>query len=99
MFFVSLQPSTRPDKKFMITFDQPKKTVHFGSRNSKTYLDHKDKKKRLNYLRRHCVNEDWTNPLSPGCLSAYILWGSSTDLSTNLEIYFKHFKISMLPLD
>ena len=45
MFFVSLKPSTRPDKKFMITFDQPKKTVHFGSRNSKTYLDTKTKRR------------------------------------------------------
>jgi len=99
MFFVSLKPSTRPNKKFMITFDQPKKTIHFGSKNSETYLNHRDKKKRLNYLRRHYVNENWDDPLSPGCLSAFILWGLSTDLSTNLEFYLKHFKISTLPLD
>ena len=53
MRFVSLEPSTRPDKKYMIKFDEPKKVIHFGSKNSRTYLDHKDKKKRFNCLQRH----------------------------------------------
>lgn len=94
MRFVSLEPSTRSDKKYMIEFDEPKKTIHFGSRNSKTYLDHKDKTKRYNYLRRHFVREDWSNPLTPGALSAFLLWGFSTDLTTNLKTFLKRFNIS-----
>ena len=45
MRFESLVKSTRPDKKYMITFSEPNKTIHFGSKNSKTFLDHKDEKK------------------------------------------------------
>ena len=93
MRFVSLEPSTRPDKKYMIKFDEPKKVIHFGSKNSRTYLDHKDKKKRLNYLRRHSVNENWDNPLTAGALSAYLLWGFSTYLHKNLEYFLRYFNI------
>lgn len=91
MKFETIKHSTRKDKKFMITFSNPKKTIHFGSKNSKTYLDHKDNKKRENYILRHQVNENWNDPLTAGALSYYILWGPSTDLYTNLKTYLKHF--------
>jgi len=93
MKFISLKPSTKPDKKFMITFLEPDKTIHFGYKNSSTYLDHHDKTKRLNYLKRHFQNEDWNNPLTAGSLSAYLLWGHSTNLNTNLNYFLRHFKI------
>ena len=93
MIFISLEPSTRPNKKYMIMFNDPKKTIHFGSKNSKTYLDHKDKKKRFNYLQRHYPNENWDNPLSAGALSAFLLWGPSTDLKTNLKEFLRRFNI------
>ena len=53
MIFISLEPSTNPNKKYLIMLNDPKKTIHFGSKNSKKNLDHKDKKKRYNYLQRH----------------------------------------------
>ena len=28
MIFISLEPSTRPNKKYMIMFNDPKKTIH-----------------------------------------------------------------------
>jgi hypothetical protein len=31
MRFVSLEPSRRPTKKYVIQFEEPKKTIHFGS--------------------------------------------------------------------
>lgn len=92
MRFVSLEPSSRPTKKYVITFDSPKKTIHFGSKNSSTYLDHQDKQKRHNYLMRHMINEDWDS-VNAGSLSAYLLWGRSTDLDKNLKTYLNKFNI------
>ena len=48
--------------------------------------------KRENYLARHRVNEDWTK-VNAGSLSAFLLWGKSTDLETNLRAYLRRFKI------
>ena len=90
-----MAPSNRRGKKYEIVFmrDSGKTlTIHFGSKNSKTYLDHKDKTKRANYIARHAPNERW-DEVNAGSLSRYILWGDSTDLETNLNAYFKRFNI------
>lgn len=92
MKFISLDPSTRKDKKYKIVFSEPNKTIHFGSKNSSTYIDNKNKTTRKNYLARHKVNEDWNN-INAGSLSALILWGNSTDITTNLKSFLNKFKI------
>ena len=46
MKFVSLKPSSRPNKRYEIIFSEPKKTIHFGAKNGSTYIDHKDKIKK-----------------------------------------------------
>lgn len=93
MKLIQFQPSTRPTKRFMIEFDEPKRTIHFGAKNGSTYIDHKDKIKRKNYLLRHIVNEDWTQ-INPGSLSSIILWGRTTNLKENLKDYLDYFNIS-----
>ena len=93
MKFISLEKSNKPNKKLVIKFSDPNLTIHFGSKYSSTYLDHHDKVKRSNYLKRHKVNEDW-NQVNAGSLSAYILWGPSTDLYENLFNYLNKFNIS-----
>ncbi len=93
MRFISLEKSNKPNKKLVIKFSEPTLTIHFGSKNSSTFLDHQDKVKRSNYLKRHIVNEDW-GQVNAGSLSAYILWGSTTDLETNLFNYLDLFSIS-----
>ena len=93
MKFISLKPSTRPNKRFMITFSEPKQTIHFGAKDGSTYLDHKDKTKRKNYLARHKVREDWTK-VNAGSLSALLLWGDSSNISSNLDAYLRKFDIS-----
>jgi hypothetical protein len=93
--FIRLDVSDRPSKKYVFIFrDENKiKKIHFGSRSSKTYLDHHDKLKRSNYLKRHsALGEDW-NAINAGSLSAFILWGETTDLKTNLNNYLNHFSI------
>ena len=93
MRFISLEKSNKPNKKLVIKFSDPNLTIHFGSKYSSTYLDHHDKVKRSNYLKRHKVNENW-NQVNAGSLSAYILWGPSTDLYENLFYHLDKFNIS-----
>jgi hypothetical protein len=92
MIFVSLKKSTRADKKYVIVFSNPDKTIHFGSKNSKTFLDHGDETIRNNYIKRHKVNEVW-DKINAGSASRYILWGDSTSLDKNLSDYLKRFNI------
>ncbi len=94
MRFISLDKSNKPNKKLVITFSEPNLTIHFGSKNSSTFLDHYDKTKRSNNLKRHRVNENW-DKVNAGSLSAYILWGSSTDMYTNLLNYLDKFNIDI----
>ncbi len=94
MRFISLDKSNKPNKKLVIIFSEPNLTIHFGSKNSSTFLDHYDKTKRSNYLKRHKVNENW-DKVNAGSLSAYILWGSSTDMYTNLLNYLDKFNIDI----
>jgi hypothetical protein len=95
MKFISLEKSNKPNKKLVIKFSEPNLTIHFGSKHSLTYLDHHDKHKRSNYLKRHIVNEDWENPISRGALSMWLLWGPTTDLKTNLMTYLDKFNINI----
>ena len=92
MIFISLEKSNKPDKKLVIKFSDPNLTIHFGSKHSSTYLDHHDKVKRSNYLKRHKVNENW-DQVNAGSLSRYLLWGSSTDINENLINYLTKFNI------
>ena len=93
MKFISLKPSPKKDKKYVIKFSNPDKTIHFGSKNSQTYLDHNDADIRQNYINRHRVNENW-NDVNPGSLSLYLLWGPTNDLETNLNFFLDVFDIS-----
>jgi len=92
MRFVKLVNSARKGKRFVATFEDPKRTIHFGSEKGSTYIDHHDKIKRENYLKRHEVNENW-NKVNAGSLSAFLLWGKSTNLESNLIRYVKQFDL------
>jgi hypothetical protein len=90
---ISISNSEKPDKKLKAIFlmnNGNNKTVHFGSKNSKTYLDHKSDEIKSNYEKRHRVREDWNNPVTPGSLSKYILWNKKT-LTESINDYKKKF--------
>ena len=64
--------------------------IDFGSRNSQTYLDHHDDKKRHNYRVRHLLNDREHYLIknvipSPALLSFYLLWNTG-----NLEHNIKY---------
>ena len=88
---MNLIKSTRKGKRFTAVFED--KRVHFGSKNGNTYIDHRDKTKRLNYIKRHQVNENFDDPYSAGSLSRWLLWGDSTDLYKNLKDFRKKFSL------
>ena len=83
-------PSNRKDKRFMVIINNKK--YHFGLKNGSTYIDHKDKIKRENYIKRHQVRENW-NHINTGSLSRYILWGNHTSLEKNIKDYIKRFNL------
>lgn len=82
--------SNRIGKRFVAIFSNGEKT-HFGSSVGSTYIDNHDKTKRINYLKRHQVNEDWNDPYKPGTLSAFILWGKNTNILDNIKDFNKMF--------
>lgn len=98
-----IKKSDRKDKKYKAKFcmcekfDECKgkhtKEVHFGQKGGETYIDHTDKEKRENYLKRHRKNEDWNDPDTPGALSRWILWGDSTSLARNISAFRKKFNL------
>ena len=88
---MKIEPSTRKDKRFMAIFKNGQ-IVHFGSKHGSTYIDHHDKIKRDNYIKRHSKNENWNDPYSAGALSRWILWGDYTTLNENHQAFMKRFK-------
>ena len=95
---IGIYPSISKHKKYVALFDLGNnkiKQVNFGSKNSKTYLDHNDPIKRENYIKRHTAlgTEDYNDPLTPASLSIFLLWGKHTDLQMNIKDYKNRFKI------
>ena len=102
MKLLSIKPSERATKKYVATFclcdgetkccDKERKRVHFGQKESSTYIDHKDDKKKDAYIARHKVNENFNNPLSSGSLARFILWNKTT-LSASISDFKKRFNL------
>lgn len=89
---IYLNKSPKKDKKYVAVFRNPTKTIHFGSANHQDYTIHKNYNRKMNYIARHKVNEDWSNPLTAGSLSRYVLW-NKTDLTKSIDDYIKRFNI------
>lgn len=102
MKLLSVKPSDRANKKYTATFcmcqgptaccDKERKKVHFGQKESSTYIDHRDEKKKDAYIARHKVNENFNNPTTPGSLSRFILWNKTT-LSASIADFKKRFNL------
>ena len=91
----SIKPSTNPKKKLMAVFLQGngrKKTIHFGATGYDDYTLTGDKEQRDRYRARH-DKEDWTDPMTPGALSRFVLWGDSTSITTNISSFKKRFNL------
>jgi len=72
---ITLYPSTRKDKKYMIKKPDGK-WVHFGQMGAEDYTYHLDKFRRQNYINRASnIRGNWRDdPYSPNNLSIHLLW-------------------------
>jgi len=95
MKLIAISDSPKADKKLMAVFDNDgrKKTVHFGAKNMLDYTLSKSKEQRERYLARHAKRENWNDPITPGALSRWILWGNSTSRAKNISDYKKKFNL------
>ena len=93
---VIIKKSTNSKKKYMaIFYDKNKKkvkTTHFGSYGMSDYTKHKDKKRKTRYLTRHRKRENWSNYMSAGALSRYLLWGE-TSFRESIKKYKNKFNL------
>ena len=95
---VVISDSSRESKRCMAEFIDGT-TTHFGEPKKgpgRTYIDHHDKDRRTNYIRRHKSRENWDKPYSAGALARHILWGDSTDIKANIAQYKKKFMPTLL---
>lgn len=92
MKLIKFSRSNRKGKKYMLILENPRKTIHFGSDISQTYISDASDEKKKNYIARHKVRENW-NEINPGSASRYILWGNSRNIKSNLRDYLTRFKI------
>ena len=62
--------------------------------NSKFYLPKKEERQmvKARYIERHGKRENWTDPLTAGALSRYILW-QNKNIKIAIKDYKKRFKI------
>ena len=87
--------SANPEKKMMAVFDVDgrERTTHFGQAGAKDYTIHdkmtREARKKA-YDSRHRTTEDWSDPLSAGALSKYVLW-SKPSLSAGIAEYKRRF--------
>ena len=90
---VIIKKSTNPKKKYMALFyenDKCIKTTHFGCAGMSDYTKHKDKARKQRYMNRHKSRENWSDPMSAGSLSRYILWNKPT-LRASINDFKKRF--------
>ena len=75
---VVISPSKNKNKKYKAEVNG--KTVHFGDNRYQDYTQHKDSKRKENYISRHAKNEDWSksNIASAGFMSRHVLWEKDT---------------------
>ncbi len=64
-------------KKYDAIFSNGKK-ISFGAKGYSDFTIHKDEQRRINYIKRHEVNENWNDLLKAGTWSRYILWNKPT---------------------
>jgi len=96
MKLLDIAPSTKPDKKYMATFQSDsgrKKVTHFGQKNADDYTLTHDTAQRERYRTRHAKDLKTHDPSKAGFLSYYILWGDSTSMAANISAFRRKFSL------
>jgi hypothetical protein len=93
---IEIVKSEKPEKRWKAIFileDGSIKNVHFGSPLYENYTMHHDKKRRSAYLKRHVKDLETNDPMTAGYLSYFILWGPTTSMKTNTDLYKEMFDL------
>lgn len=81
MKLIDIKPAKDGVHKFVAHFilDTGRdKFVKFGAKGYTDYTLSKDPERKSLYLKRHKSRENWSNPLTPGSLSRWVLWEELT---------------------
>jgi|TARA_B110000902_G_scaffold204619_1_gene232813 hypothetical protein len=93
---VIIKKSTNTKKKYMAVFtDENKKkikTTHFGAAGMSDYTKHKDEKRKKRYMNRHRTRENWSQYMTAGSLSRWILWNKPS-FRASVSDYKRRFKL------
>lgn len=92
---IEIKKSDHSEKKYMAIFtmeDGHTKTIHFGAKGYEDYTMHKDDKRKKLYINRHQEHEDWSNPMTAGALSRFILW-NKTSLQASISDFKSKFHL------
>ena len=71
----------------------PTRTVRFGTSSDYVSNPRKTARDRAAYIARHRVNENHGDPLTPGALSRWLLWGESRSLARNTAAFRRRFRL------
>ena len=91
--YMKIIPSKAKNKKYTALFSKDVdgkrrviKMTSFGQKGADDYTITKDKAQRKRYIDRHRKNENWSDYMSAGSLSRYLLWGTYTDIDKNITV-------------
>lgn len=87
-----LKKSNKKDKRYFINMGDH--GHHFGSKTGKTFIDHKDEKKKKAWIARHKVNKNWDSLHSAIYHSRKLLWTEPT-LKESIKKYEKEHKVKI----
>ena len=91
----TIEKAEKPHKWVGIfTDDDGKETkISFGASSYQDYTQHKNPIRRTQYLVRHRTREDWTDPMTAGALSRWILW-ETPSIEKNVRLFKERFNLS-----
>jgi hypothetical protein len=86
---VKVEASPKKNKRFRAFLDDGR-FFDFGLLGARTFIDDRTHNERMNYWKRHLGNKReeqliQTLTISPSVLSAFLLWGETRDLDTNVK--------------
>ena len=92
MRLIEFNTSPMPSKRFMVKFVDPVWVVHFGNKNSHTFIDHGDRQVRHEHFfkKQHLFE---SGELCDELLTTSILWGPNRSIEGNLAWFLKRYQI------
>ena len=91
---VFLSKSRAKQKKWAVHIPDKNKTIQFGDSEYADYTAHRDLNRKREYIQRHQARESWSNPLTAGFGSRWLLWKKPTLAGSIADIY-QRFQIKV----